>query len=115
MVAALNRQNYGVPVTSPIGFGITNLTTVSQQVIGANKVRRKLMFFNPNPAIMIWICPANLTATPGGGSIPIFSLTSRTIEGAAVGPSEPGESCNCAWNAIADSGSGNGLTILEFL
>lgn len=104
----LNRQNYKVPLTSPVGYGITNLDGVtSASVIAANSQRMKLMFFNPNPEITIWITPDNHAATKGGGSIPLYSQSGPYVI--------EGEGCNAGWNAIADSGSGQGLTILEFL
>lgn len=105
--SARQSLNYNIPVTSPIGYGITNLGNVSEQVIAANVVREKLMFFNPNAAVTIWLVPAPSTATKGGGSIPLYS---------GSGPyTVSGENVGAAWNAIADSGSNNGLTILEFL
>lgn len=105
---AQQRLNYNVPVTSPVGYGITTLgSTTSTAVIGANPVRRKLMFFNPNAAVTIWLTPAPSTASKGGGSIPLFSGSGPYVV--------EGENVNAGWNAIADSGSNNGLTILEFL
>lgn len=107
MPQPLNRLVYNIPVPSPVGYGITTLGNASLQVIGTNPIRRKLMFFNPNAGVTIWITPAPKVATKGGGSIPLFSLAGPYIADA--------ENVNTAWNAIADSGSGNGLTILEFL
>jgi hypothetical protein len=103
----LNRQNYRVPLTSPIGYGVTNLGGASQPVIGPNGQRMKLMFFNPNPAVTIWITPANQLATKGGGSIPLYSGGGPYVV--------EGENVNAGWNAIADSAVNNGLTILEFV
>lgn len=102
------RQNLSVPILSPVATGITTLTTASLQVIGANSRRRKIQFINPNIAadITIWVCPSNLAATTGGGSIPVFPGGDLTIED---------ENVNCAWSAIAGGGSGRGLTILEYL
>jgi hypothetical protein len=100
------RQNYSVPITSPVASGLTNLGTVSVPAIGSNPVRRKIEFINPNALVTVFVCPSNLTATTGGGSIPIVPGGTLIIEG---------ENVNAGWNAIAASGNNNGLTILEYL
>lgn len=100
------RQNYSVGITSPVASGLTTLGTASASAIGSNPVRRRIDFINPNANVIVYVCPANLTATPGGGSIPIFPGGTLTITG---------ENVNCGWNAIAASGSNNGLTVLEYL
>jgi hypothetical protein len=107
MPSPLQQLNYIIPIVSPIGYGITNLGNASQQVIGANPVRRRLVFWNPNPLNTIWLCPGAGPATKGGGSVPLFPSS---------GPYDAtDENVNNAWQAIADAGTNQGLTILEFL
>lgn len=99
-------QNYSVPLTSPVVTAITTLGTSSLAVIGANPTRKKLTFHNPNVIsnINIFVCPSSIPAVvAGGGSICIFPGWSVDIEG------------NCGFNAIAQSGANNGLTILEYV
>jgi hypothetical protein len=93
---------------SPNGVQISNLTTASQQVIGANPNRRGIVFMNPGAQIA-YVCPANLTAVAGAGSMTVLPGGEKRI--VAKGRVR----VNCAWNAIAAQGSGNSLTILEFL
>lgn len=100
------QQNYSVPISSPVATGLTNLSNVSVQAIGANPVRRKIDFINPNALRTVYVCPGNLTAIAGGGSIPIFPGGVLSISG---------DNVNCAWNAIADQAGAFGLTILEYL
>jgi hypothetical protein len=102
----LIRQNYNLPFTSPVASGLTNLSNVSVQVIGANPALRKIDIINPNIGHTIYVCPGDLVASAGGGSIPIFP---------GGGLSLKDENINCAWNAIADAAGAFGITILEYL
>jgi len=107
----LTSLTYGVPIPSPNGIQVSNLGTSSQQVIAANPMRRGILFHNPNPEpILISVCPANLAALSGGaGSMGILpGQEKRIIARNRI-------RVNCAWNAVASQGSGNSLTILEFL
>lgn len=106
MPEPLIRQNYSRPITSPVASGLTNLSNTSVQAIGSNAVRRKIEFINPNATAIVYVCPGNLTATAGGGSIPVFPGGMLSIEG---------ENVNCAWNAIAASAGAFGITVLEYL
>jgi hypothetical protein len=102
----LIRQNYNLPLTSPVASGFTNISNVSVQIIGANPVRRKIDIINPNIGHTIYVSPGNLVATPGGGSIPIFPGGVLSLKD---------ENINCAWNAIADAAGSFGITILDYL
>jgi len=103
----LIRQGYEVPITSPLATGVS-LTTNSVQVIAANPMRRGIKFQNPSD-VVIYVCPANLTAIAGAGSIPILPGAEKTI--IARGRIR----VNCGWKAIAASGSGKPLTIFEYV
>ncbi len=107
----LASLSYNVPIISPKGVQVSNIGTVSQQVIGPNPVRRGILFMNPNPyPLLISVCPANLPAVSGGaGSLGILpGQEKRIIARNRI-------RVNCAWNGIASAGSNNSLTILEFL
>lgn len=102
------EQNYAVQTTSP-SASTALLATVSTQVIGANIARRGIRFFNPG-TVIIYVCPANIAAVIGQG-IPILpggGYFDFIGDGKLI-------NYNCAWNAIAASGSNNPLTILELL
>lgn len=116
----LARLSYGVPITSPKYVPITNLTGLSSQVIGPNPVRRGILFHNPNPEpVLIVVCPANLVAAAGAGSIGILPGGEKRL--VARGRIR----VNCGWNAAAALvpnatqpavlPGANALTILEFL
>jgi hypothetical protein len=105
------RLSYGVPIVSPNGIQVSNIGTGSQQVIGRNPMRRGIVFMNPNPyPRLISVCPENLTASSAAaGTLGILpGQEKRIIARNRI-------RVNCAWNACADAGSGNSLTILEFL
>src|SRR5690606_21802456 len=100
------QQNYFVPDVVPKAKAITDLGTVSVEVIGENARRSRLIVHNPNTVANIAICPAYdvdgnpLAAAFGGGSIVIVPLSSWILE----------SPCYSAFNAIADDVS-VGLTI----
>lgn len=104
----LARLNVGVPISSPLGIQISALTTASLSVIGANPVRRGILFSNPSD-VPVAVCPANLTALFGAGSMIVLPGGEKRIM--AKGRLR----VNCGWKAIAESGAGKSLTILEFL
>jgi hypothetical protein len=105
MRAALS---YVVPITSPNGIAVTNLTTASAQVIAANPVRRGIIFSNPGVANK-YVCPANLAASVGAGSWTILPGQQRMI--IARGRVR----VNCAWNGLSANNADPDLTILEML
>lgn len=95
-------------ILSPVAIAVGNLGTVSQQVIGPNPVRRAIAFINAG-TVPLYVCPANLTAIAGAGSVTV--LPGQMKEMRARGRIR----VNCGWNAIAASGSNRPLTILEYL
>ncbi len=104
----LNQQGYSVAVTSPSG-SVALVGTASVSAIGANITRRGVIFINPNlSGPTIWVAPANQTLVSGQG-VPV-------LPGAQVPFINSGSATyNCAWVAIAASGSNNPLQILELL
>ncbi len=103
------RQTQGNPgVSSPNPILSTTLGTASIPILTANPSRRGVIFHNPG-SVNIGVCPSNLTAAIGAGSIIILPgaevqiLGNRRIK------------INCAWNGIAASSSNNDLTMLELL
>jgi hypothetical protein len=94
-------------ISSPVGSA-ASLDTTSVQILGASPVRRGVIFHNPG-TIPLAICPANLTAVFGGGSMVVLPGQERRII------AEGRIRVNCAWNGIAQSGTGNPLTILSIL
>lgn len=88
---------------------VTNIGTSSAQVIGSDSSRRKITFHNPNATNSLIVCQAtdagnsSLAATftsPAGGFV-LFAGATQTFQGAIQG----------AWNAAANTGSTNALTI----
>jgi hypothetical protein len=104
-IADLNLD-YQLP--SPLGTQISNLTTVSQAVIGPNTRRRGILFHNPDNVI-IAVSPANIPAVAGAGGRLILPGQELRIK------AEGRVRVNCGFNAIAASGANHSLTILEFL
>lgn len=96
-----------LPVSAPLA--INNLGTSSIQVIGADSTRSALLFHNPNGSASVIVCPAlNSNGTALAAS---FSLRGG---GFLIQPKESlafSGNCQTAWNAVADTGSSNGLTI----
>lgn len=109
MVLPLAHFVNDTPILGPIGIGIGALGTVSQQVIGSDAVRHGLIFHNPGDQ-NIRIMPANVTPIAGAGGIVLYPQTEQEI----FGDENSYLNINCAWNAVADSGSNNPLTILNF-
>lgn len=106
---AWNRQNYRVPISSGRTTAIGSMTLESQQVLGINPQREKIVFHNPNVAadIYLYVCQA-LTldgqpqpAIPGAGAICIYPGYMLTVLGNVGG----------AWNACS-AVDGGALTIL---
>lgn len=106
--ARTTAMNGNIQIASPNGIQVSNLATLSQSVLGSNINRRGILFQNPG-TVPISVCPSNLVASIGAGSLVILPGQEKRIfpQGRVR--------VTCAWNAIASSGSGNFLTILEFL
>lgn len=96
-------------IVSPVGSTVS-LGTVSATAIAANPNRRGIAFVNPGATVTLYVCPANQAAVIGNG-IPVFPGGMVRLDG------NPDANINftSGWNAIAGSGSGNPLTVLEFV
>ena len=105
---AVAQLTYQVPIVSPNGIQTSTLGTSSVQIIAANPNRRGILFHNPGPNTVA-VCPSNLNAIIGAGSMVILPGDEKRIM--ATGRIR----VNCAWKAIASTGSSNYLTVLEFL
>lgn len=104
-VQATIRQLQKVPVDSPVAFPITNLTSGSQLILEADINRHGVMFSNPG-TVNCAVCPDNVAAAIGAGSIIILPGDTKRIIG------NDRVRVNCGWNAIAESGANNALTAL---
>jgi hypothetical protein len=103
----------------PYVYGIT-LGTSSVQILGADTLRKRLFFINPNATASIAVCPAGpdrktglaiVAAINGPGCATIFPGGSLTIE--SGNSSGPVLNMPSAWVGIASAGSSS-LTIWEF-
>lgn len=93
-------------VTSPSATVVTTLGTASIEVIGSSSMRRGILFVNSVlGATAIWIVPGNVTATTSHG-IPLAGGSSYATDASLRN--------TAAWNAAAQTASGNALTIIEF-
>jgi hypothetical protein len=95
--------------TSPVSFGTTVGTTISQ-VIGTSTIRHGIIFHNPG-TIDLYVFPSLNTAVATnsiGGSILIFPGGTWEL------PSAMYPNVNCAWSAFATTGSTNPFTVVEF-
>ncbi len=96
-----------LPVSAPLA--INNLGTSSIQVISADPTRTSLLFHNPNGTSAIIVCPT----TDATGAVLSASFTTRG-GGFLILPQDYlplSGNCQTAWNAVAESGANNGLTI----
>lgn len=98
------RQNQVILVASPTDT-VTALALVSIPVLSADPSRRGVIFMNAS-AVNQAVCPANLAAVIGAGSIVIPPGGEFRIIG------NRRVKVNCGWAGIAASGSGNQLTAL---
>lgn len=105
----LASLNQGSSILSPLGSGVL-LGTASAAAIGANPQRRGITFHNPK-TVTLAVCPANLVAVIGAGSIILLPGQTRTF----MAKPKSRIRVNCGWNAIAQISSNNPLTILEHL
>lgn len=99
----------GSSINSPNGSGVL-LGTASAAAIGANPVRRGISFHNPG-SVNLALCPANLVAAIGAGSIILLPGQTKTF----MAHPKSRIRVNCGWNARAATGSNNPLTVLEHL
>jgi len=102
-------QNLNVPIVSPVG-SLVDVGTSSILVIDVNPSRHGIIFSNPT-GVNIWVCPSNVVTVSGRGVL----IPPGGLPISFLGDPSQGITFNCGWNAIAASGSGNYLTILELL
>lgn len=104
---------------SPFVYGPT-LGTGSVQILAANPLRKRLIFFNPNATALVAVCPSGPTRVSGGtavvaaingsGCITLLPYGNMTIDG-GNGPNQL--YIPSAWVGVASAG-GSALTVLEF-
>lgn len=107
--APLATLAQGTDITSPNATGLL-VGTSSMTAIGANVQRRGITFHNPG-TVALAVSPANLAAVYGAGGIILLPGQSKTFMAKAASRIR----VNCGWNAIAQSGSNNPLSVLEHL
>jgi hypothetical protein len=105
-------------------FAFNNISTTPSNVAPANPNRRKLSFSNPGliaAPIDVVVFPATAYAglpQPGGNSVTLIPTTLLLGGGFRVFASGgiitiEGQAAKQAWQALALSGSGNPLTVME--
>lgn len=96
-----------ISIVSPTGTQVTGIGIGSSTALAADPNRLGVEFFNPSVNTLA-VCPSNLAAAIGAGSILLYPGVSKTIMG------NDRVKVNCGWNVIADSGAANQLTALSF-
>ncbi len=88
---------------------INNVTTTSRQVLAADQSRISIVFHNPGSTTSLIVCPG----LDAAGTLMTASFTTRgggfLIEAKAYLAFSG--NCQTAWNAVAETGSANPLTI----
>lgn len=100
------RQQQKVPVTSPVAELLATLGTGSETLLDPDPNRHGVIFHNPG-TVNVAVCPDNVAAVVGAGSIVILPGDRKQIIG------NDRVRINCGWNAIAASGSTNRITALS--
>src|ERR1039458_1695991 len=80
MVQQSMRSLQDVPVSSPVGFPTVNLGLGSVSILAADPNRRGVQFHNPSGVVEA-VCPSNLAASIGAGSIIVLPGDTKTIIG----------------------------------
>lgn len=111
MVRLLRQSDiwYNLPILGPYSVAVTDLTTVSQEVIAADIGRTGIYFFNPGTANKR-IMPAGNTLAGGSGGI----LIEPQSEFVLLQGENTQYNINCAWIAVTDDADDGALTILDF-
>jgi hypothetical protein len=89
------------------GAQITGIGMGSMTALAADPNRKGVQFYNPSDNTL-GVCPDNLGATIGAGSILLYPGLSKTIIG------NDRVRVNCGWNVTANAGGANQLTALQF-
>ncbi len=105
MVQQVMRKDQQIPVNSPVGFPTINLGAGSSLILAADPQRTGVQFHNPS-AVNEAVCPSNLGATIGAGSIILLPGQTKTIVG------NERVKVNCAWNATSANAGPNAITAL---
>jgi hypothetical protein len=100
------RYSQQIPVTSPLATSISGIGTGSQALLGFDANRTGVKFHNPG-TITDAVCPANLGALIGAGSMIVLPGDTKTIMG------NDQIKVTCGWNVAAASPGGQ-LTALSF-
>lgn len=106
--APVAYQNLDIDITSPNGGQVTNLTTSSVTLLPSNSNRRGILFHNPGTQNKA-VCPSNLSASQGAGSIILLPKAQKQIN--AFGKVR----VNCGFNAQTANNSDGSLSWLEFV
>lgn len=108
MVATLARLSHDIPVLGPIGIGIATLGTAAMTpVLGADPMRRGVIFHNPG-ANILRVTPGNIVALGLAGAAIIYPQSELSIFADDL------TNVNCAWNAWVDNGANQPITVLNF-
>ena len=110
--AIANTMPIATASTSPVATGINTLSTTIMVVIASSVIRHGIVFHNPG-TVNAYVFPTAIATAPTtalvGGSFIIDP--GGTVTFAAMGFAN----VNAGWSGFSASGSGNPLTILEFL
>lgn len=111
VVVPLSTPAYDVPVLGPIGVAVTTLTTTWAQVIGADPMRRGIIFSNPGDTYSKFVAPANLSAQPATleGALRIYPQ-----EDLIIFAENEHENINAAWRAWTENNADAALSIMNF-
>lgn len=99
------RVQQQIPVNSPVGSQTLNIGSGSVPILGADPNRNGVIFTNPG-TVAIGVCPDNIGASVGAGSVIILPGATKEIIGNSL------VKVNCGWNAAAESGANNVMTVL---
>lgn len=105
-VLPTTRKQQQIPVTSPIASTTATLGVGSTRILSADPNRHGVQFHNPG-TVTIAVCPDNVAASIGAGSIILLPGQTKTIIG------NDHVRVNAGWLAAAASGAANALTALS--
>ncbi len=108
---------HDIPVLGPVGVAVTGISNVAVAAIAADSLRHGILFFNPNPATVLRVAPANVTLVSGSGGIAIEPLSYFELYdslGGNFGNDAGLVRINAAWNVVADTAGAFGLTVWNF-